>query len=97
MIVPKNKQKKISETNKKSLEINSLKKKEILTYEEARNQNIKNWSSAIESLKNDMKEESKENPLNDLFISVNSGARGSIDQPRQLSIMRGIVLILQEK
>ena len=97
MIVPKNKEEKVKLTTKKSLEINNLKEKKIITYEESRNQNINNWSLTIEELKTEMREESKKTPLNDLFISINSGARGSIEQPRQLSIMRGLVADTTDK
>lgn len=97
MILPKSKEKKVNQTTKKSLEINDLKENKILSHEEARNYNIGNWSETIEELKDEIKKDSQNNPLNDLFISINSGARGSMEQPRQLSIMRGLVADATDK
>ncbi len=63
----------------------------FLTYEERYQEIIKAWSKATEDVQKVTYEALGEDPFNPVFMMVNSGARGNIDQVKQLAGMRGLM------
>lgn len=63
----------------------------FLTYEERYKEIIKVWTKATEDVQKVTYESLGENPFNPVYMMVNSGARGNIDQVKQLAGMRGLM------
>ncbi len=93
MVVPEEKEKLIEEANKKVLSILNEHEQGLITDAERYNKIIDVWTfttnnvakSLMERLKND------QNGFNSLHMMVDSGARGSQEQVRQLAGMRGLM------
>ena len=94
MIVPDEKTKLIEESNKKVAQILNEHEQGLITDAERYNKIIDVWThttnnvskSLMEKLKND------QNGFNSLHMMVDSGARGSQEQVRQLAGMRGLMM-----
>ncbi|MEN3007967.1 DNA-directed RNA polymerase subunit beta' [Pseudothermotoga sp.] len=63
----------------------------FLTYEERYKEIIRVWTKATEDVQKVTYEALGENPFNPVYMMVNSGARGNIDQVKQLAGMRGLM------
>jgi len=63
----------------------------FLTYDERYKEVIRIWTKATEEVQKVTYEALGENPFNPVFMMVNSGARGNIDQVKQLAGMRGLM------
>ena len=63
----------------------------FLTYEERFREIIKIWSTATNDVQNVTYTALGNDPFNPVFMMVNSGARGNIDQVKQLAGMRGLM------
>ncbi len=107
MLIPKNKLEKIKSTWREVHKIEEQAKKGIITEKERYNSIIDVWSRAIEDITNEMIEEMKgtlkrkynenEPRFNSVYFMAESGARGNIDQVKQLSAIRGLMSRPQRK
>lgn len=96
LITPADKPKILKEANKKVLQIQRHYQKGALTQNERYNQILDAWTHAREritkemmfALENDRREPGYVNPI---FLMAQSGARGNVEQIRQLAGMRGLM------
>ncbi|MFN7181201.1 MAG: DNA-directed RNA polymerase subunit beta' [Planctomycetota bacterium] len=97
MVIPKNKSKIIEEAFKKVEYVEENYKKGIITPNERYNQIVDIWMEArdkitqevVKALQQDTKEGKPYN--NPVYLMASSGARGNMDQVRQLAGMRGLM------
>ena len=95
--IPPRKQEIISDTEKKVLEIQSRYAKGIITEGERYNSVVDEWTHARElvgeEMMNELKNDSRDGKpyMNPIYIMSSSGARGSMEQIRQLAGMRGLM------
>ncbi len=87
--VPEQKKDILAETEKGIEEIQQMYQAGLLTNEERYQQTIKLWSKASGDVSNAMMEHLGE--FNPIFMMADSGARGSVNQIRQLAAMRGLM------
>ena len=89
MIVPPEKQSIISESEQKVAKVEKLYKRGMISDEEKYSQIVSIWDSTTSAVTKKLQENlSEKNPINMMAVS---GARGSIDQIRQLCGMRGLM------
>ena len=102
LITPPNKSKIIANAEKVVLKILKLYQRGIITEGERYNQVLDAWTHAreqittemMESLENDIAGPLRERPagyVNPIFLMAHSGARGGVEQIRQLAGMRGLM------
>ncbi len=93
MIVPEEKGNIVDKTSREIEEIEKNSKMGQLTEAERYNRVIDAWAKATEEVKNAMMETlSHDNHgFNPIYMMANSGARGSVDQMKQLAGMRGLM------
>ena len=93
IIVPAQKGKLISEANKQVEAIQNQYLQGHITNEERYNRVVEVWSTTNEALTNELMDELKNDKqgFNPVYLMVNSGARGSRSQVRQLGGMRGLM------
>ncbi|AEH50946.1 DNA-directed RNA polymerase subunit beta' [Pseudothermotoga thermarum] len=91
LVISPLKDKIIEEAKKKVDYIERQYQEGFLTYEERYQEIIKVWSKATEQVQKITYEALGEDPFNPVFMMVNSGARGNIDQVKQLAGMRGLM------
>ncbi len=93
MIVPGVKKTIIKETRKAIDEVEQSSRRGELTEAERYNRVIDLWSKATDDVKNALMDElsHQNHGFNPIYMMANSGARGSVDQVRQLSGMRGLM------
>jgi DNA-directed RNA polymerase subunit beta' len=93
MVIPEKKAKIIADTTHALSEIEASAKRGELTEAERYNRVIDIWSQATEDVKNEMMSVlSRQNHgFNPIYMMANSGARGSVDQVKQLAGMRGLM------
>eukprot|EP01047_Picozoa_sp_COSAG01_P000097 COSAG01_NODE_1_length_100484_cov_170.446142_97_plen_1391_part_00 len=89
LTIPKGKQAILDATQKKVENLDKLQKKGLLSNYEKRRQSNDLWRSATQDVSDAL--ELEMGKLNNVFIMANSGARGNIDQVRQLAGMRGLM------
>ena len=95
MHIPQAKQQIVEETEQKVLQIERKFQRGLLREEERYNAVINAWDSATDAVTDELKKSlDKFNPI---WMMANSGARGSIDQMKQLSGMRGLMVNPQGK
>ncbi len=95
MHIPVAKQAIVAETENKVLQIERKYQRGLLREEERYNAVIKAWDDATDAVTDELKRSlDKFNPI---WMMANSGARGSIDQMKQLSGMRGLMVNPQGK
>ena len=95
MHIPAAKQEIVKETEQKVLQIERKYQRGLLREEERYNAVIDAWDSATDAVTSELKKSlDKFNPI---WMMANSGARGSIDQMKQLSGMRGLMVNPQGK
>jgi len=107
LLIPSEKQKEIELGWKKIKEIEKQATEGIITEIERYNSIIDIWSETIEKITNQLQQEMKkqneekispEKPrFNSVYLMANSGARGNIDQVKQLSAIRGLMSRPQRK
>ncbi|MCM8831934.1 MAG: DNA-directed RNA polymerase subunit beta' [Candidatus Omnitrophica bacterium] len=107
MLIPQNKQKEIDIAWEKVKEIEKQAKEGVITEIERYNSIIDIWSETIEKitkqLQQEMEKQNKEKikegkaKFNSVYLMANSGARGNIDQVKQLSAIRGLMSRPQRK
>ncbi len=95
MIIPKDKDKVIKDARGDIEEVEKQYRKGVITDGERYNKIIDRWTHATEETSNDMYRSLEFNEdretLNPIFVMVDSGARGSRQQIRQLAGMRGLM------
>ncbi len=91
IVTSDNKEKIIAEGKKKVEQIGKQYKRGLITEQERYERVLEVWNNANEEIKDELNTISKENKDNPIFIMMNSGARGSIEQFRQLAGMRGLM------
>ncbi len=99
MIIPKEKEQVITGARRLIAEVEAQYRKGVITDGERYNKMIDIWTHATEEISNVMyraldrnsRGESSDDELNPVFMMVDSGARGSRAQIRQLSGMRGLM------
>ena len=95
MHIPVAKQQIVADTEQKVLQIERKFQRGLLREEERYNAVINAWDSATDAVTSELKKSlDKFNPI---WMMANSGARGSIDQMKQLSGMRGLMVNPQGK
>jgi len=107
MVVPRDKKTIIDRARKRVEAIEEQAKKGVITESERYNSIVDIWSETTESITQDMVKEMRKqeqedaNPTKPRFNSVHlmafSGARGNMDQVRQLAAMRGLMSRPQKK
>ena len=95
IIADSNKEQIISDGKKKVDQIGKQYKRGLITEQERvyriTDEVIEVWNNANEQIKNDLSKLAEENPNNPIFIMMKSGARGSLEQFRQVAGMIGLV------
>lgn len=93
MLIPSSKKDIIEKTASEIELIEKSSKRGELTEAERYNRVIDNWARATEEVKNAMMEglSHDNHGFNPVYMMANSGARGSVDQMKQLSGMRGLM------
>ncbi|MDE6074799.1 MAG: DNA-directed RNA polymerase subunit beta', partial [Clostridia bacterium] len=95
MHIPDAKKEIVADTEQKVLQIERKFQRGLLREEERYNAVINAWDSATDAVTSELKKSlDKFNPI---WMMANSGARGSIDQMKQLSGMRGLMVNPQGK
>jgi DNA-directed RNA polymerase subunit beta' len=79
----------LAEHEKRAERVESQYRKGVITEDERRQELIEIWTEATERVKDAM--EASFDELNPIFMMANSGARGNIQQIRQIAGMRGLV------
>ena len=96
MVVPASKPKLVSDAEKQVIEVQSQYQEGAITQGERYNKIIEIWSKVTEKVSEEMFKVMEEDDrtgryLNPIYIMADSGARGSKQQIRQLSGMRGLM------
>jgi DNA-directed RNA polymerase subunit beta' len=96
LITPPNKQKIIANAEKGVLRIHKLYQRGIITEGERYNQVLDAWTHAREQITTEMMRELENDHrspgyINPIFLMAHSGARGGVEQIRQLAGMRGLM------
>ena len=96
LITPPNKAKIISNAEKAVLKIMKLYQRGIITEGERYNQVLDAWTHAREEITTEMMDELENDQrfpgyVNPIYLMAHSGARGGVEQIRQLSGMRGLM------
>ncbi|HEY8421561.1 MAG TPA: DNA-directed RNA polymerase subunit beta' [Thermoclostridium sp.] len=89
MIIPEIKQRYLEETDKKVEMITKQYRRGLITEEERKNAVINAWNKTTEDVKDALI--ASMDKFNPVFMMSNSGARGNINQIRQLAGMRGLM------
>ncbi len=89
MTVPEAKQKLIRETEKKVVAIEQQYKRGFITDDERYRLVVKEWEKTTKDVTNALQDALDE--YNPIYMMANSGARGSMNQIRQLAGMRGLM------
>ena len=79
----------LAEHEKRADRVEGQYRKGIITEDERRQELIEIWTEATEQVKDEMERNFDE--LNPIYMMANSGARGNIQQIRQIAGMRGLV------
>jgi DNA-directed RNA polymerase subunit beta' len=96
LITPPNKSKIIAKTEKEVMRIMKLYQRGIITEGERYNQVLDAWTHAREQITTEMMSELENDYrfpgyVNPIFLMAHSGARGGVEQIRQLAGMRGLM------
>jgi len=97
LLMPSKKKQIIAATEREVAKVQKLYQKSVITDGERYNQVIDAWTHAREAVAEEMMKELAEDTregmkyLNPIFMMAHSGARGGIDQIRQLAGMRGLM------
>jgi len=99
LVIPSKKEENLRETSKEVEKISKQYHDKVITDGERYNRVIDTWTHATSDIANQTFEEleSSQNGFNPLWMMIDSGARGSRDQVRQLAGMRGLMAKPQKK
>ena len=95
MHIPAAKQEIVKETEEKIIKIEKKYQRGLLREEERYNAVIEAWDEATDAVTEELKKTLEK--FNPIWMMADSGARGSIDQMKQLSGMRGLMVNPQGK
>jgi len=95
MVVPSNKEELVRQAEKDVMEVQRQYQEGAITFGERYNRIIEIWSRVTDQVSEEMframEEDDRKGILNPIYIMADSGARGSKQQIRQLSGMRGLM------
>ncbi|MEO8494528.1 MAG: DNA-directed RNA polymerase subunit beta', partial [Planctomycetota bacterium] len=97
LVTPDSKEKYISEAEKTVLKFKKLYERGVITDQERYNQVLDTWTHTREAITGEMMEAMKSDDrgghgyVNPVYLMANSGARGGVEQIRQLAGMRGLM------
>ncbi len=96
LVTPDSKSRIIAESEKKVLKFRKLYEKGVITEAERYNQVLDTWTHAREKITTEMMSAMKADDrgggyVNPVFLMAHSGARGGVEQIRQLAGMRGLM------
>ncbi|MBQ8657759.1 MAG: DNA-directed RNA polymerase subunit beta' [Clostridia bacterium] len=97
MKIPEEKEEIVANAEAEVAKIAKKKNRGLLTEEERYAAVIAQWDSATEKVANLLKEQGTKDKFNPIWMMADSGARGSIDQIKQLAGMRGLMVNPQGK
>ena len=97
MKIPPEKEEIIENAEKEVAKISKKFARGLLNEEERYGAVISQWDSATEQVANLLKKQGAEDKFNPIWMMADSGARGSIDQIKQLAGMRGLMVNPQGK
>ena len=97
MKIPEEKEAIVANAEAEVAKIAKKKNRGLLTEEERYAAVIAQWDSATEKVANLLKEQGTKDKFNPIWMMADSGARGSIDQIKQLAGMRGLMVNPQGK
>jgi len=97
MKIPDEKEEIVANAEAEVAKIAKKKNRGLLTEEERYAAVIAQWDSATEKVANLLKEQGAKDKFNPIWMMADSGARGSIDQIKQLAGMRGLMVNPQGK
>lgn len=91
--IPDDKQEIVEKTEKKVKQMEENARRGLITKDEKHNQVVDLWAAANEKIKKKVVEklEKSQDGFNSLYVMMDSGARGSKEQFRQLAGMRGLM------
>ena len=88
-LIPPEKESILKEARARVAKINERYERGLVTEEERKNKVIEIWMATVDEVAQVTMEHLAKHPFNPLYMIVNSGARGSATQVKQLSGMRG--------
>ncbi len=91
MLVPEDKDKLVRETEKRAAAIDRRYKRGFSTDQERYRQTVTAWESTTKKVTEKLQENMRRERFNPIHMMADSGARGSINQIRQLAGMRGLM------
>ncbi|MCL6558995.1 MAG: DNA-directed RNA polymerase subunit beta', partial [Firmicutes bacterium] len=91
IVIPEEKPQILADADRKVEEVEHQYRRGLITKDERYLKIIGIWSQATEELKNRLLESAKEDIFNPVYMMAISGARGNIQQIRQLAGMRGLM------
>ncbi|MEX0819930.1 MAG: DNA-directed RNA polymerase subunit beta', partial [Pirellulaceae bacterium] len=97
LVTPDSKEKYIGEAEKTVLKFKKLYERGVITDQERYNQVLDTWTHTREAITGEMMEAMKSDDrgghgyVNPVYLMANSGARGGVEQIRQLAGMRGLM------
>ncbi len=95
LVVPSNKARLVDEAEKEVIEVEKQYQDGAITHGERYNKVIAIWSNVTDRVADEMfqtlENQDKSGEMNPIYVMANSGARGSKQQIRQLSGMRGLM------
>ncbi len=97
MKIPEEKEEIVANAEAEVAKIAKKKNRGLLTEEERYAAVIAQWDTATEKVANLLKEQGTKDKFNPIWMMADSGARGSIDQIKQLAGMRGLMVNPQGK
>ncbi len=89
LVIPSEKKQHLDDAQKEVTKIAKLHEDGLLSARESRSRQLEVWRTTSERVTESMIKEF--DPLNNVYMMATSGARGSIDQVKQLSAMRGLM------
>ncbi|MEN3015354.1 MAG: DNA-directed RNA polymerase subunit beta' [bacterium] len=93
LVIPPNKQAIISKASEQELVWEEMYSMGLLNDEERKRKIIDTWYDATDKVTDDFKSHMSEHmPLNSIWMLANSGARGNVDQAKQLVAIRGLMV-----
>jgi DNA-directed RNA polymerase subunit beta' len=90
-VIPPQKKDLIAAAEKEVDQIHRQYDRGFITEEDRYDRVINVWNKTTKEVKNALEENFSKNPLNPIYMMAHSGARGSMDQIRQLAGMRGLI------
>jgi len=96
LLMPSNKKKVIEQAEREVIRTDSAFQKGVLTESERKNKILDAWTQAREMITRELKEQLENDRrypgyVNPIYLMAQSGARGNIEQIRQLAGMRGLM------